>query len=299
MTLAQLFQRWPVLLGGLVLGGLIGLTVAAIQKPRFVANMTIASLGAGETVIPAGMSASGSGVLQALRGITGANPAAMGEGDYVYFVALLSSDRTAQFLLQDQAFLRRLFPSEWDEASGLWRRAPGLLSPLSALYNRVFFGTGYIPPNVPRIKERLATIMSVQFDIENSQHILSVKSQSCATSRAIIQSVFSTADQILKTEKSRRFIENVRYLETQVADQRNAALRSELASALVLQHLRQISSRSRLPLAVRVIDGPGCGPRPTLPQPVPYALLGGAAGLGLSFLGVVLFGSLRLRSDAD
>jgi hypothetical protein len=141
--------------------------------------------------------------------------------------------------------------------------------------------------------------MSVQFDIENNQHVVSVKSGSCATSRAIIQSVFSTADQVLKAEKSRRFIENVRYLETQVADQRNAALRSELANALVLQHLRQISSRSRLPLAVRVIDGPGCGPRPTLPLPVPYTLLGALAGLGLSFLGVVVLGSLRSRSETE
>lgn len=297
MTLADLLSRWRAFLAAAAIGLGAGLLVAIIQQPRFVANMTITSLGFGETAIQAGIPTGGTGVLQALRGITGGANISSGDADYQYLVSLLMSDRTAQRLIANQEFLTTLFEPEWDKDNERWRRAPSLLSGAAALYNKVFFGQAYTAPNIPRIKERLAKVMAVQFDLETGQHIISVKSRSCQKSSIVAAAVFTAADSVLKVEKSRRFAENITYLQTQLFDQRNASLRDELASALIMQHLRQISSISNLPLAARIIDGPGCGPRPTLPQPVPYAILGAILGMAICLVWVVVT-ALRAASGA-
>jgi hypothetical protein len=283
MTLAYLLARWRLLLIFTCIGASTGLAIAWAQEPRYVASMTISSLGMGDAPMQVGISTGGSGVLQALRGISGAGAASLGDGDYAYFISLLNSDRTARKLLRNAAFLKLLFPGEWNSDRQIWSREPTLLSNLSALYNSIFFRRGYIPPDTARVKERLGKVMSVQFDIETSQHVISVRSRSCATSRTILQTVFQDADSVIKSEKSTRYQENIAYLESKIAQPNNVPLREELTSALVLQYMRQISVSSTLPLAARVIDGPGCAPKPALPQPVPYTIVGMLVGLGVAF----------------
>jgi hypothetical protein len=298
MTLMQILRRWRLFLCMLALGAIAGLLFAMVQTPRYVANMTISALGLSDAPIQTGLTTGGTGVLQALKGIAGQGAGALGDGDYAYFIALLYSDRTVSQLINSQSFVESLFPDEWDVRNKRWRRAPGFVSRLSGLYISMFFSSSYAPPSVPRVKERLAKIMSVQFDLETNQHVISVRSPKCAVSRRIISTVFSTADNVLKAERSKRSVENITYLQTQIADQRNALLRSEIATALVLQYVRQISAQSKLPLAARVIDGPDCNPRPTLPQPISYAFLGAILGFVLTLAFVVLKNSIKIaRQD--
>lgn len=281
MTLWHLLHRWKWLAATTIAGTLIAMVIAVVQKPRYVANMTISSLGFGESAIQAGISGGGTGVLQALKGITGGSAASLSDGDYGYFISLLTSDRTAELIQKDVTTLKLMFPSEWGGNTLGWRRPAGWTSGFKSIYNNLFFGAGYTAPNVPRIKERLDDIMSIRFDIENNHHIISVKSTTCSGASFLASKIFLSADQILKAEKASRYLENIDYLTAELDDQRNSALREELTSALLLQHMHQISARSQLPLAVRVIDGPGCGPRPALPQPFAYLLLGALAGLTL------------------
>lgn len=301
MTLLFVLQRWKWLVLMMMLGSALALVIAATQKPRYIASMTISGLGLGETAIQAGLSGGSSGVLQALRGITGAGAASLGDSDYGYFISLLNSDRTAELIAKDPQTLVFLFPTEWDEETRQWRRLPNWASGISALYDHVFFGQSYQPPNAARIKEKLEKIMSIGFDLESNQHNISVKGVSCNVARQIANKIFQSADAILKIEKARRYKENIAYLSDQLADPRNAALREDLSSALLLQHLRQISARSQLPLAVRVIDGPGCGPRPALPQPIAYVALGLLAGLIFGLLAILIqyFRYVRENQSAD
>lgn len=287
MTLYHLLRRWKLLVGLAMLGALIALIIAAVQKPRYVANMTISGLGAGESAIQTGLSGAGSGVLQALKGISGGSAASLADGDYGYFISLLKSDRTAALLGKDTAALKLLFPSEWDAEHNVWQRPQGLLGTLKSVYSSTFFGAPYTAPDVPRIKERIADVMSIQFDIENNHHIISVKNSSCARAAELATKIFRSADNVIKDEKGRRYYENIAYLTSQLSDQRNAAFREGLSSSLVLQHFNQISTQSKLPLTVRVIDGPGCSPRPALPQPLAYLVLGAIAGLVLGFALIV------------
>ncbi len=283
MTLLYLLRRWKWLVGSMIAGALIALVIALVQKPRYVASMTVSHLGMGESAIQTGIGGGGSGVLQALKGFAGAGGASLADGDYGYFISLLGSDRTAALIQTDAPTLKLMFPSEWDQDSNSWRRPSGWTSGLKGFYNKLFFGAAYTAPNVSRIKERLADIMSIRFDIENDQHLISVKSATCTKASFLASRIFYAADKILKSEKGKRYEENIAYLTAQLNDQRNAPLREELASALLLQHLHQISARSQLPLAVRVIDGPSCGPRPALPQPFAYIVAGMFAGLALGF----------------
>jgi hypothetical protein len=219
MTLSQIFSRWRLFIFTLFLGAIAGLCLAIVQTPRFVASMKISALALTDSPIQSGLPAGGTGVLQALKGIAGQGAGALGDGDYSYFIALLNSDRTISQLINNKPFIELLFREEWDASNQRWHRAPSITSGIASIYNSVFFGISYNPPNVPRAKERLAKIMSVQFDIETNQHIISVRSSKCDVSRKIITTLFSTADGVLKKERLKRSIENVSYLQAQIADQ--------------------------------------------------------------------------------
>jgi len=50
---------------------------------------------------------------------------------------------------------------------------------------------------------------------------------------------------------------------------------------LLNQHLRKIATESDFPIVARVIDGPGCGDKPHMPQPIAFTIGGALAGLML------------------
>ena len=123
MTLGYLLRRWPLLLGVLVIGIVAGLIAAKLQTKRYTATMTISSVGPEDLSLPLGSSITGgAGVLQALKGVTGGASASAGNSDYGYFIALLTSDRTARALLADPLVMHRLFPREWDDQNKRWHR---------------------------------------------------------------------------------------------------------------------------------------------------------------------------------
>ena len=110
MSMMHLFRQWPILIAALVLGAVAGLLMAKAQPPRHVATMLISSVGPEDAALSLGPSiGGGSGVLQALRGITGSAGAA-GNTDFNYFIALMRSDRMASQLVKDDTVLQRLFP---------------------------------------------------------------------------------------------------------------------------------------------------------------------------------------------
>jgi hypothetical protein len=133
------------------------------------------------------------------------------------------------------------------------------------------------------VKERLLGLIKVQFDIESGSHRVTARGPACDAAAETLQAVFVTADQVLKSEKRVRYGENSASLREQLVLPENAPMRSQIADALLQQYLRRIAAGSRLPLAARVIDGPGCPTRPALPQPIPYVIGGAVAGLILVF----------------
>jgi hypothetical protein len=277
----HLIRQWPILVAALSLGAVTGLLMAKAQTPRHVATMLISSVGPEDTALSLGPSiGGGSGVLQALRGITGSAGAA-GNTDFNYFIALMRSDRMASQLVKDDAVLQHLFPREWNTATRSWQRPDGLLQSIKASYLRFFFGMHYVPPDIERTKERLNEVFVSQLDIETGSYLLSVKDRQCAVAISLLGSIFSTTDRVLKNEKRIRFSENINSLRAELGQLENAELRSQIASALLAQYLRKIAAESRLPLAARVLDGPGCPPRPVLPVPLSYAAAGAIAAFAL------------------
>ena len=275
MSLIHLYRHWPIMLATLFLGAIAGLVAAKLQPQRYVATMTISSVGPEDSSLTLGSSVpGGAGVLQALRGIAGSAAGAGGNGDFNYFIDLLRSDRTALRLLGDPVALRQLFPKEWDARTLSWHRPDGLLSSIKANYDDYFYGLGYVPPDVPRIKQQLGEVFGAQFDIETGSYLLSVKNQECAVARSILGTVFITTDRVLKSEKRLRFEENIASLRNQLVQLENVQMRSQIADAILAQYLRRIAAESRLPLAARILDGPGCPSRPTLPLPITYASVG-------------------------
>lgn len=279
MTLVDLIARWRVFMAAVLMGCLAGALAAVFQQPVYVAQMTISAVGIDETSVPPpsllGLGG-GSSVLRAISGAAGR--ASFESSDIGYFVALLDSDRVVSKLIEQQEVTEELFPGEWDDVSRTWRRKPGLLSAVAATYRRVFYGVSYQQPNVARAKRALTKRFSVTFDLDSNTYTLRMKGKSCEVATSLMRRVFDTGDSVLKAEKRVRYSENVDLLMRQLANPPNTAIQSDIANALIAQQLRRITTESELPIAARVIDGPGCGDRPHLPQPVAYTFAGGLAG---------------------
>ena len=282
MTLSDILSRRRSLLIWLFAGGLAGAAIAFIQKPVYVSEMTISAVSSDEASIPGNSllgALGGSSVLKAIGGLAGGRD--VEESDFAYFVELLHSDRVMRQLLADPQVAQDLFPGEWDAKSQSWHRAPGLIPMLSGAYRRIFFGMQYQPPNVARAKRSLERRFAATFDLERNTYGLTMKHRRCERATELLQKVFTTSDQVMKAEKRARYLQNIELLTGQISSPPNTAIRSEIGSVLLNQHLRKIATESDFPIVARVIDGPGCGDKPHMPQPIAFTIGGALAGLML------------------
>lgn len=280
MKLSDVFSRWRRLALWLVGGGALGALMAFVQTPVYVSEMTISAVSSDEASIPGNSllgALGGSSVLKAIGGLAGGRD--VEESDFAYFVELLHSDRVIKQLLAKPEFVHELFAGEWDEKSQSWHRRSGVLPSLSGLYKRMFFGTGYQEPNVARAKRALTRRFSATFDMERNTYSLAMKHRSCEKATQMLTQVFRASDNVMKAEKRARYLQNIELLTGQLASPANTAIRSEIGGVLLNQQLRKIATESDFPIVARVIDGPGCGDQPYLPQPIAYVMAGALAGL--------------------
>ena len=223
-------------------------------------------------------------------------------GFEVYLVELQGRAAAAE-LVHNQDLMRRLFPREWDDASGQWRQPPsGILHPLA---QGVKFLLGmkqlpWAPPDGARVEKILDDDVHISKTPYTPVVTISMDSKDPETAGLLLWSLHQTVDNFIRQRTLKRTERYIAYLTAQLAQATVNDYREALITSLVEQQKARMTASSGLPFAAEPVEPPVIASQPSSPNGVVVIVL--ALLLGLSAggaLGILLDRrnmTLRMRS---
>lgn len=208
----------------------------------------------------------------------------------VYLVEL-QGRATAAKLIPNQPLMRRLFPREWDEASGQWRQPPsGILHPLGQLV-KFLLGVRqqpWQPPDAARVEK----ILDDQIHISKTPYTpvvtIYMDSPDPETAALLLWSLHLQVDDFIRQRTLTRTGRYIDYLTKQLAATTVNDYREALITSLVEQQKARMTASSGLPFAAEPVEPPVISSTPSSPDgPFTMGLaimLGLAAGAWSGFL---------------
>jgi hypothetical protein len=233
-------------------------------------------------------------------------------GFEVYLVELQGRAAAAE-LVRNQPLMRRLFPKEWDDATGQWRQPPsGILHPL-AQGVKFLFGMKQLPwspPDGARVEKILDDDVHISKTPYTPVVTISMDSKDPETASLLLWSLHQTVDDFIRQRTLKRTERYIAYLTKQLALATVNDYREALITSLVEQQKARMTASSGLPFAAEPVEPPVIASLPSSPNgPVVIFLAlmfglaaGGLVGLLLDRRGLTLRAIhllLRRRAGRD
>ncbi len=208
----------------------------------------------------------------------------------VYLVELQGRAAAAE-LVGNQDLMHRLFPAEWDKASGQWRQPPtGLLHPVSQglKYLLGMRQSAWQPPDAARVER----ILDDQIHISKTPYTpvvtIFMDSADPETASALLWSLHLTVDDFIRQRTLKRTGRYIDYLTKQLAAATVNDYREALITSLVEQQKARMTASSGLPFAAEPVEPPVISSTPSSPNG-PFTLglallLGFGAGGWIGFM---------------
>lgn len=232
---------------------------------------------------------SGLGGLASLAGIN--VPSTGGTLQFNLYLESLKTREVADEVAKNQALMRIMFDSEWDEETqSFQRRGSGIASAiLSAVFGMP--PTVWTPPNGARVQSLLREKLIIDTDPKkNYLATISFDDRNPEYAIAVLGAVNEAADGLLRRKSLVRAQVYIAYLSRQLSTTTVAEVREAITQSLGEQEKYLMMASSAAPFAAQPFAGPVASMRPTSPQP--FQIVGVAIGAGI-MLGVAL--SLALK----
>ena len=207
----------------------------------------------------------------------------------VYLVEL-QGRATAAGILRNPELMHRMFPKEWDAATGQWHQPPtGLFHPLG---QAVKFLLGirqpdWTPPDAARVEKILDDNIHISKTPYTPVVTISIESPDPETDSMLLWTLHLSVDDFIRQRTLTRTGRYIDYLNKQLAATTVNDYREALITSLVEQQKARMTASSGLPFAAEPVEPPTISSTPSSPNgPVTIVmslLLGLAAGGGLAF----------------
>ena len=282
----------------LAIGGLLlGLIAASVVKPSYTESLQLVPAGNGLEVAP---DSALSGFASALSGLGMQLPHGSNQSDFILFPQVLVSSEVAAKVLQRKDFLQKMFPREYDLKTGKPRAPSGLVAAMKAAFWGLFGQKAYIPPNIYRIQNYIASKVGVtEATMTSPITTLSYSHQDKQFAKDFLLFVYQATDQQLRMWRVQRAQQNSVYLESKLRSVVANDYRQGLITQLIPQQMTVMMSDPKSPFSARIIDGPVGPDRPTWPQPGLWMIIGFLLGFSSAavFVALRVFGIVNDSSD--
>ncbi len=239
----------------------------------------------------------GMGALRELGALGGISlPVSQGAIPMMQFIETLRSRETAEVLARDERFMRRLFSSQWDEASGQWKEPQSLVRSLSGAVLG-FIGAPrppWAPPGAPQVQEFLEKRIKIEENPKTPFVVIRYSDPDPEFAILVLDRVTQITNSSLRRRALARADENIRYLSGQLQTVMLAEHREALAQALGQQERQRMFASSSAPFAADPLGKTTVSSRPTSPAPLQVMVLAVVIGGVLAFL-VLLMPSFGRR----
>lgn len=284
--LLRLRARWWICL----LVGIASLAAAIVYLHvatyRYTAQVTV-----GPSQNEGGRSGGGLGSLRELGALGGISlPVSQGAVPMMQFIETLRSRETAEVLAKDEQFMRRLFSSQWDEASGQWKEPDSLVRSLSGAVLG-FIGAPrqpWAPPGAPQVQEFLEKRIKIEENPKTPFVVIRYSDSAPEFAILVLDRITQITNASLRRRALARADENITYLSAQLQSVMLAEHREALAQALGQQERQRMFASSSAPYAADPLGQTTVSSRPTSPVPLQVMVLAVVIGAILAFLVLLL-----------
>ena len=265
----SLLRGWRIILVCVSIGAIAGILVSAQKQKTYSASVRIT---------PPLHSSSGAtgGMLSSMSSIIGLNIGYQQNPNFSELQSLLHSNRLAGLLLQDPAFVQKVYPPpEWIEKSGHWvfRGHLGALSYIARGFLSWFGIRKSYGPTVASIAEYLHNHITI-LGRTNSIVTVSATGPSPEYPVQLLEIALRDADNILKRERKRQIIARINYLRARLKRTTVSDYRDGLITALTHEQMRLIGIDYGGPFSFFMLDEPIANETPISPRPILNLVVG-------------------------
>ncbi|MFN7398562.1 MAG: hypothetical protein ACK5SX_05735 [Sandaracinobacter sp.] len=287
LLIGILLRKWHWLFLGLIIGVFLVAAYLRVADYRYTSTLVVT---AAETTAADSLA----GRLGSIGGLAAAAGVNLGDGpggnQFRLYVEALKSSATAERLARDQKLMRRLFPDEWNPATGRFEKPKGLV-PTLVTGAKTVLGLpiyGYTPPNAARVKILLDKKLDVESNSRSPIVTIQFEHSDPAFATEFLSRVDKTVDGMLRERSLQRSDVYIAFLYDNLQRAAMTEQRSAIAQALVQQERIRMSASSDLPFAAQLFSGPAASFRPTSPKPPVLLAIGAFAGLAIALVAVFL-----------
>jgi uncharacterized protein involved in exopolysaccharide biosynthesis len=279
----------------IALAGTVGLLLGAIMmhrfNPKYVATMS---------VLPEAGLDSSPNQSSAAIGFLGQLGLGVSNRDTTTFERLrliMGSPALADKLQEQYRLLQKVFAPAWDQERGQWRTPEGKRFVIGQEVRRFFNLPLWSEPTTESLASYIRSQIRVKREKESPFFQFRFEHPDRELAKALLQIVFTSADEFVRTQDKISLVERREYLQTKLQQAAIAELRLGLVNALLAEERKWMLLNSTLPYAARVVDPMHVSAQPTAPDPLIYLALPAFAAALIAIILISLVVLLRDESE--
>jgi hypothetical protein len=272
------------LLGAVILAILLAFLIAIFGHKSYTAQ---AELGPAQSSAQSGPNSPLNEISGAasLLGVTVNQP----DDDFVKYKELLSSQRLADALYQNQSLRPIIFGAQWDAGRGEWQMPLGIGTAVRGVFNVAAGKPFWSPPGAFGVQNYLANKLNILTDKVTGYFKVSIAEDTPENATQLLRAIILTADDIVRQSVKNQAAARIAYLTKTLKTTTLQDERDTMINLLASQEKVLMLSSADKTYAVDIIDPPAADPQH--PSPRLIAVLGIAIVLAVFI--VILWSVVR------
>lgn len=208
--------------------------------------------------------------LSGIAGLAGLSLSAQSQPTFSAYMEGLHSRQLADLLAQDQALMRRIFATSWDEKRGQFVPPSGFRAQLVKVVKNLlgYPDTGWSAPGGAELHEFLKSRLTITSRDESGFLVLSIRTADPALGREILQKAHTTVDTYIRQQRAASSRAYVDYLSKRLEAVHIADYRQALVDVIAQQEKTLMFASDPNAYAAQAFGPPYSRRRPTSPQPI-------------------------------
>jgi LPS O-antigen subunit length determinant protein (WzzB/FepE family) len=222
-----------------------------------------------------------------------------GNNDVQIFEALLTSEELSQRLLKNDNLVKKIYPSEWDQTSGMWKDPRDEFKKNAIQFIKLIL-TGdqyksYTPPNAARISTYLKKNVKIAKNKSSLILSLSIKVEDSEFGKELLETMTNETNKIMKESYQKRGYLYIDYYKTKIESTTSLQHRQVLIDLLSVEEQKIMLSEKDDSFIFRTVTDPESSLNYISPNPFSSILLSILIGFIFGSI-AAFFNKIRKRS---
>lgn len=250
--------------------------------PSYTARMVVMPTGSAPTE-----SASAARGVASQLGLNIGGPVA--DKDFNRFRLLLGSPQLARLLQDEHGLMQIIFKGAWDEESKSWKRPTGEDFERDQAWKSHLNLPTWSAPTIYSLADYLAASVTIESDKTSGFYELTVRHPDSDFAVWLLETVYRTADRLLRETKKQEITQQRSYINRQLAEQSSIDIRNMLLNLLASVERKEMALQSASLISSQILIEPYVRPGKSAPNIslLVYAPMLGSMAVAMALITVI------------